>query len=235
MTERICPNCGVELDRGIETCPLCGGINESVEPSRKKDEAFYPSEILKLNSRQRARIAWELSGIIAASGMLVSLIVDLVIKKGLDWSLYSVTIIAGIWIFITLFIFARNRLWILLPGLTMATLGIQALIDLFSPPIVWFIHLSLPFTVSLFILVAIVIFLTKKALYKGFNILALAFLALSAQLIVIETFTDLFLNRKVEIEWSAITASAIVPFSSILIFIHYRLKRGLNLKSYFHV
>jgi len=235
MTANICPKCGVELDRGIDTCPLCGNPGGSTEGESKVNTTYYPSEILKMNSRQRARIAWELSGIIAASGILISLIVDLVIARGLDWSLYSVTLVAAAWIYLSLFTFARKKFWILIPGLTLTTLAVQVLIDLFAPPLNWFIFLSLPFTVSFFILMSAVILLTRRARYKGFNILALAFLALSAQLVVIEIFTDMFLYGKIDIEWSAITASAIVPFSSILIFIHYRLKRGLNLKSYFHV
>jgi len=235
MTEKICPNCGVELDRGIESCPLCGGMKESPSNERPGKEAYYPSEILRLDSRQRARITWELSGIIAASGIIVSTIADLVIEKGLNWSLYSVTIIAGAWVFLTLFTFFRNKLWILLPGLAINTLLVQLLTDLFAPPINWFIDISLPLTISFYILLFIVILLSKKAHYKGFNILALVFLALSAQIVVIEVFTDLYLFGSIDIEWSAITASAIVPFSGILIFIHYRLKRGLNLRSYFHV
>jgi len=235
MENSICTNCGVELDMGIESCPLCGGMNQSMPAQEKSNTAYYPSEILKLNSRQRARVAWELSGIIAASGILVSLIVDLVIEKGLNWSLYSATLVAGAWIYLTLFTFSRKKLWLLLPGLALNTLAIEALIDLFAPPLNWFIPLSLPLTLSLFILIAIVIILIKRALYKGFNILALVFLALSAQVVVIEIFTDLYFGGKADIEWSAITASAVVPFSSILVFIHYRLKRGLNLRSYFHV
>lgn len=235
MTNRICPNCGVELDRGIEICPLCGNQKNKYSEKPDGNRAYYPSDILKLNSQQRAKIGWELSGIIAASGMLVSIIVDLFIDKGLNWSLYSVTILTGIWLYITLFIFFRRRYLILIPLLTINTLAIQAVVDLIDPPLAWFVHLSLPFTVSFFILAGIVVLLTKRALYKGFNILAISFLALAVQCFVFEIFTDLYFSGMVRIKWSAITSSAILPFSSILIFIHYRLKRGLNLKSYFHV
>ena len=236
MKEKICPNCGVVLDRGIEICPLC--FNDPAKGPGKAKEGIspnYPSEILKMNARERAKYNWELSGLIAASGILVSLIVDLVLGKGLSWSLYSVTVITGIWVYITLFVFWLRRPWLLVTGLTLTTLAIQVVIDLLVLPVHWFVILSIPFTISFFILLSLVVILSRRARYKGFNILALAFIGLSIQCFVFEVFTDLYLDGVVSIDWSAITASAIIPFSAILMFIHYRLKRGLNLKSYFHV
>lgn len=235
MTNKICPNCGVELDRGIESCPLCEGIRETDNIGETSFKASYPSDLLKMNARQKARYGWELSGIIALSGIMVSLFVDLIIIKGLSWSLYSITVLTGIWLIISLFIFFRKKYMILLSGLAFTTLGMQAAIDLFAKPFGWFVSLSIPFTISFFILTAVVLLLTSRARYKGFNILAIVFIAIAVQCFIFEIFTDIYTTGEVTIDWSAITASAIIPFSGILIFIHYRLKRGLNLKSYFHV
>jgi hypothetical protein len=235
MEGKICPNCGVELDTGMDTCPLCSGDTLREKDPLQSHVGKYPSEILKMSARERARYNWELSGIIAASGIIVSIIVDLVIAKGLNWSLFSVTLLAGIWIYITCFVFLKKKVLLLIPALAINTLLIQLVIDFINRPVNWFIPLALPFTISFFILVSILVLLWGMARYKGFNLLALIFVAISIQCFVFEIFTDLFINGSIHIEWSAITASAIIPFSAILIFLHYRLKRGLNLKSYFHV
>ena len=235
MSNTICPNCGVELDKGLKICPLCKDNNLPEDEVPDKSNIRYPTEILKMSERERKRYAWELSAIISVSAILVSLIVDMVIVKGLSWSLYSVITIVAIWNCLTLFIFANKRIWIIATGLLLNLLGMLVLIDLIEKPVNWFVQLGLPFTTSIVLLFTILLILIKKANFKGFNILALILISVSIQCMIFELFTDLYLQGKVTIGWSAITASAIVPFSGILMFIHYRLKRGKNLGSYFHV
>ena len=231
----MCPNCGVELDRGLESCPLCGDKKTEDDTRVVTRTEGYPSEILKLDARERARFRWELSGIIAVSGIIVSLVVDLVIEKGISWSVYPVTLLAALWIYLTLLTYARRKWWILLPGLLLNTLALLLMIDLANPPASWFVQLALPFTLSFFILTGIVMFLAARSRFKGFNLLAIISIAVGVLCVVFEIFTDLFVNGTVDIEWSAITAATLIPFSAILMFVHYRLKKGLNLKSYFHI
>lgn len=235
MDERLCPNCGVILDRGLVRCPLCGDKTGDEETLKVGLTEGYPSEILKMDARERARYRWEMSGIVAASGIIVSLVVDLVIGKGMNWSFYPVSVLAALWIYLTLLIFAWKRIWILLSGLTVNTLALLLMIDLASPPVTWFIPIALPFTLSVFLLTGVVIILSSRSRFKGFNVLAIIFMAVGVLCIIFELFTDLYVNGKIDIEWSAIAAAAIIPFSAILMFVHYRLKKGLNLKSYFHI
>jgi phosphatidylserine synthase len=109
------------------------------------------------------------------------------------------------------------------------------LFDLFSPPVNWFYGIGLPITIALFIAVSIVIFLYKVAHFKGFNILAFAFFVLSGFCIITEVFIDKYLSEKVDIRWSAIVAVSLLPIALVLLFVHYRMKKGKRLDSYFHV
>lgn len=235
MTNKICPNCRVELDMGLTSCPLCGDDETVGKGNKLKQTANYPSEILHMEKRARIRLSWELYSIISASAILISLIVDLVISKGLNWSLYTTIFLAGGWVYVTLFTFSFSKRLRLFAGLLVNTLAMLLLIDTVLLPVHWFLSFTLPVTITFFVLLFIVLHFTGLARYKGFNILAIVFIAASIQCFVIELFIDLHIAGKVNIEWSAITASAVIPFSLILIFIHYRLKRGWNLKSYFHV
>jgi hypothetical protein len=79
------------------------------------------------------------------------------------------------------------------------------------------------------------IILWRVAHLKGFNILAFAFVILSGFCIVSEVFIDKYLYDTVEIRWSAIVAVSILPIALVLLFVHYRMKKGKRLDSYFHI
>ena len=231
-----CINCGVELDEELETCPLCGfniGKNELIEIAQ--ESVFYPSDVILLHKKETRIHLWELSGIISFSGILVCSIVDFVISKKFTWSLFADTSILASWISLTLILLAFRKYYLILPGFLITILGMLFFFDLFSPPINWFFGLGLPVTISLFVAVSIILFLWKFAHFKGFNILAIAFLILSGFCVITEFFIDKFLYSEVDIRWSAIVAVSIFPISLILLFVHYRMRKGNRLDSYFHV
>ena len=117
----------------------------------------------------------------------------------------------------------------------LAILMLLFLYDLFEPPVDWFFGIGLPVTIALSVAVSIIIFLWKIAHFKGFNILAVAFLVLSLFCIVSEVFIDRYAFGKIDIHWSAIAAVSVFPISLLLFFVHYRMRKGHRLDSYFHV
>jgi len=231
-----CTNCGVELDEVLSSCPLCGFTigNANIAETRDQSE-YYPSDIILLHKRETRRHIWELSGIISFSGIAVCTIVDLVIHKSLSWSLFADTSILASWICITLILLAFEKYFIIIPGLLITILTMLFLFDLFSPPVNWFYGIGLPVTLALFVAISIIILLWKVAHFRGFNILAIAFLVLSGFCIVSEVFIDKYLSNVVDIRWSAIVAVSILPIALVLLFVHYRMKKGKRLDSYFHV
>jgi hypothetical protein len=232
----ICTHCGVELDTDVINCPLCGVTNVNGEVSDKKVQSVhYPSDVLVLHRKEARKHLWELTGIIAFSGITVCTIVDLVIGKKLSWSLYADSSILAAWIVLSLILLAFKKYFIVIPGLLITILSMLFLFNLFSPPVNWFYGIGLPVTIALFISVSIVTLLWKVAHFKGFNILAIAFIVLSGFCIVSEFFINKYLFRTVVLRWSLIVAVSIFPISLILLFIHYRMKKGKHLDSYFHI
>lgn len=230
----ICINCGVELEDRIKVCPLCGqvqGKSDEQEPLPSN----YPSGIIGLHKKENRRYLWELSGIITFSGIAVCTIVDLLISKGLKWSLYSDTAVLALWIILTLFLYTYKRTWIIVPGLLLTFLAALFFIDLIGPGRKWFLPVGLPLTAAAFISAAIIIVLYRVAHLKGFNVLALALIVLSGFCIITEMILDKFLFGKADLRWSLITAISVLPVASILFFYHYRLKKGNRLDSFFHV
>lgn len=229
---KICENCGVELDDNVNICPLC---NDNEEDNTGSKTIIYPSDALDMARKDSRKYAWELSGVVTFSGIIISLMVDLVFERGLSWSFYSVNALLYVWSVITIFYFAVRRPYILLPGLLIATLGMLFLIDLTDKSIVWFLPIAMPITVTFFALIVLVVTVSKTARYKGFNILAVIMLAICLFCLGTETFIDLAVKKGILIKWSAVVTAALLPASIVLLFMHYRLKRGRRLDSFFHV
>jgi hypothetical protein len=233
---KFCTNCGVELDDDMKFCPLCGKVTGLTRESNETYQADNsPSDIIMLHRKESRRNYWELSGIILFSGIVVCAIVDLVIGKGFSWSRYAITAMVAAWIIFSLMLLAFKKYYLIIPGLLVTILSMLFLFDLFSGNLNWFFQLGLPITVAVFVFISIVVVLRKVARFKGFNILAFSFLALSGFCIVIEVFIDKYLYDIVNLRWSIIVAVSLLPISLVLLFMHYRMHRGKRLDSYFHV
>jgi len=138
----ICINCGVELDDGLKICPLCGKdpVNKG-EVQHVSDN--LPSDIIQVQRKENRKYLWELSGIIAFSGIAVCTILDLLTGKGLSWSLFSDVSITAAWVILTLYQFAYKRTLILVTALILTILAALYLIDLVAVGREWFFHVEI--------------------------------------------------------------------------------------------
>ena len=230
----ICSNCGVELEEGLKRCPLCG--KEPGDPVERKPETMnYPSDIIHLHKRETRKHIWELTGIIAFSGITVCTIVDLVIGKGVKWSLFVDISIISVWLILTFILLKFRKSWMLISGLSASVLFMLFMFDLISEKSNWFIPLGLPITLAAVMFVCISVILYKFARFKGFNILAIIFLSIAGFCILSEIILDNYIYGIVNVHWSLIAAVSILPIALILLFAHYRMKKGNKLDSFFHV
>ncbi len=230
----ICVNCGVELDDGLKICPLC-----CKDPEKKEDNEYYsensPSGIIHLRKIENKRELWELSGIIAFSGIVICTIIDLIISKGLRWSLFSDVSISAAWMILTLFQFAYKRILTIFILLMLTILAALFFINLIGTGKEWFFPLGLPETVAAFTSAGAIILLYKVVHLKGLNLISAALMVLSVFFIITEIILDKYTSGTVNILWSLIVAVSILPVALVLFFYHYRLKKGHHLDSFFHI
>ncbi|MBG0859665.1 MAG: zinc ribbon domain-containing protein [Bacteroidales bacterium] len=230
----LCINCGVELDDGFKICPLCGK-----DPGRKDEPEHivsnFPSDIIQLQKKENRRYLWELSGIIAFSGIAVCTILNLLISKGLKWSLLSDVSILTAWVILTLYQFAYKKPLLMVTSLILTTLLALFFIDLITTGREWFFPVGLPVAICAYISAGIIYVLYKIAHLHGLNILASAFIVLSGFCILTEMILDEFLDGSADIQWSLFVAVSVLPVAMIFFFYHYRLKKGNQLDSFFHI
>ena len=230
----ICVHCGVELDPGFMVCPLCGKNPETGE-EETADHASHPSAILKIHKRENKKTIWELSGILAFSGVAICLIVDLLTAKGIQWAHFTSVNILMAWVILTLLLLCRNRPLLLLAGVTSGILAMLLSVDLFTGGMSWFLPVGLPITAAAFLAAGILILFYRFTPMKGLNLIGAGMLLIAGFCIVTETILDLFITGRTGLQWSLITAISIFPVAMILFFYHYRLKRGRRLDTIFHV
>jgi len=227
-------NCGVELDGGLTICPLCG------KDPGKKDEpepvsSSYPSGIIQLQKKENRRYLWELSGVIAFSGIAVCTILNLLINKELKWSLFSDVSILTAWVILTLYQFVYKRPLIIAALLILTMLAALFMIDLITTGREWFFPVGLPVATCAFISAGIILILYRAAHLHGLNLIASALIVLSGFCILTEIVLDKFLNGTVDLFWSLFVAVSVLPVSLLFFFYHYRLKKGKRLDSFFHI
>lgn len=240
---KICPNCKVELEGDMKSCPLCDYPidNKQADPEimqnisiDTEDDNFIPG-YEKLTVMQKRKLFWELSGIILFSGIMVTLIIDFVTSKSVTWSKYTITVCLVLFANFSLITFWRHRLTILLGGSFVFSSLLLVLLDLYSHKIGWGIRLGVPILLSFYAIVFVLALLVRSAKRKGLNVLAYFFVAIGVFSICNEVLISLYFLRQVELSWSLIIFVSMIPIAAILSFIHYRLNRGIELNRFFHI
>lgn len=237
-----CNKCGVELDDNMNFCPLCGlSIGEKSDESEpsisvqsiEKDKIIDDFE--KLSQVQKRKLFWELSNIILLSGILVTITINLFLNKSITWSSYSTVTSLAVLANISIFTFWRHRMLVMVLGSLVSTSLLLILLDLFSTNVGWGIKLGIPILLSFYLLLLLVIGLIRISKQVGFNILAIAFLAIGIFSICVDGFVSLYFIHQFQIRWSIIVSISMIPISGLLFYVHYRLKKGVDLKRFFHI
>ena len=230
----ICKNCGVELDEQFKVCPLCGK-----DPHEEKNDSTgdqnTPRDIVEMHRKENRKHLWELSGIILLSAICVCTVVDLIVGPGLKWSLFADTSCLAAWIFISLLHFKKPGTSVRILAAMFTVILLLFLFSLFSSRTGWYFPLALPVILSAFLCLGIILLFREKMNFMGFNLLGVSFFAIAIFCVLTEATVDYHRAGEIRLHWSLITASSIIPLSAIFFFMHYRLKRGNRLDSFFHV
>ena len=238
----VCKNCGVELDDDMTSCPLCGlaagekpeiqEISDSQEPVGKDG---ILREIKNLTGRQKRKLFWEISGIILGSGIVVTLLINLVISNSLHWAKY--VLVASLAAFVnttSLTLWRRRPLVIILVSLVSLVLMLL-FFDLFGANSGWGIKLGIPILVSFYALLLIVRLFIRLSNQLGFNVLAVLFIALGLFLLCVELFSSLYFEGELVLSWSIIAAVSMISVAAVLFYVHFKLSKEIDLKRFFHI
>jgi hypothetical protein len=235
----ICDKCGVEVDDSALKCPLCGrdlkdGQTETEQVNRQILPEFV-DEIKPLNAKQRARLVWEIASLMFFSAVIVVLFLDFIANRRITWSVFPIIATGCAWILASLVSFFRKRPVVLFVGAYLDTLLLLFLIDITSKRLPWFLELGLPISSCFFALLGILCLMGTRIRRRGLNIPAFILLGIGLFILGIEATLDWYLYQSIFLSWSALVLVSVSPVAAILLFVHYRLRKYVDLKRFFHL
>lgn len=156
-------------------------------------------------------------------------------NQAITWANYSLVASLALFVNITAYTFLRGRPVLLVTVHFISLAGMFLALDFVSTNADWGTILGLPILFSLYVLLIIVLFLICLSNQLGFNILAVIFLALPLFLLCVEGSISFYLHHQVQLVWSIIAGASLLPVAAVLFFVHYKLKKGSELKRFFHI
>ncbi|MFC0772632.1 DUF6320 domain-containing protein [Terrimonas alba] len=232
----ICKNCGVQLEADMQHCPLCG---QAVKGNGTNEEtALYPPQPMsgrnKLTEPQK-KFTWEIISLILLSAIAATFIIDFIINRKITWSEYPAAISLIIFSYISLFAFSQQNSFLqMLIGFVLSSVSMIVL-DALTGGLSWAIQLGIPLLLATNLIVAVMLAIIRGSKYKGINLLAWAFLGTALLSICIEAILSYYQMKAFRFTWSVIVGGCIVPVVLVLLFVHFRLKKGRSLKKTFHI
>lgn len=238
-----CTNCGVELEDHMNYCPLCGTANNEAELadnsaagfSTKKKGRKGLTQFQTLNDKQKRKLFWEVAGLILISGMLITFVIDVISTNTISWSKYSITVCLVLFANATLIRFTPRNLSLLMAGSLISTSLLLLLLDIFEGKIDWSLDLGLPLITLVYIVAFGLLNIIRQLKDHGLNLIAYTLLATALISVGTDILLQIHQGNGFQMSWSLIVLASILPVSALFFFIHYRLRKGTDLRRFFHI
>jgi len=199
-----CVNCGVELEKTLQSCPLCGvEVINPKEPPVTDCKRPYSDRIAKIQKKVEHRYAALIVSVLIVLAGSICAMADAVYNDAFTWSLYVTASLALVWIF-TLLPFCVPKLHPLL----YATLDVCALLlflyvlNLLDGSGNWYASLAMPLVMLYGVIGIIDMLLWRSALVRGWQKPAAVVASIGPAMMGTEVLLDLYNAIQVRFDWS---------------------------------
>jgi hypothetical protein len=232
----ICKNCGVELEDDMLICPLCREpVNSAASANTQVSYGTQTVHPYGEMSKPQKKFAWEIVSIILLSAVVATFVVNFIINRRVTWSEYPVATCLTIFCYVSLFAFWDRTTVVKMVGAFILSSVCLVLLDLFTAGIQWSIKVAIPLLFMGNVITAILIAIIRQSRYKGINLIAYGFLGAAILCTFIDGTLSFFTSGLFQIKWSIIVVACTIPVVVVLLFVHFRLKKGRSLEKTFHV
>ncbi|WP_276370971.1 hypothetical protein [Chryseolinea sp. H1M3-3] len=233
----LCKTCGVELDEGLDHCPLCG---RSVHDDKKTLNAPLPASIFNKKTTAAGelyllqRITWQVTAVLLLSGIIATLIIDAWVHKRITWSVFPISVCTILLSYAAVLALIRTGLVLqLIIGWIIST-GVLIGFHYIFQDTGWMLRLAIPILFITNLMTMVLIFLMRSVGTKGLNVFAFSLFMIAIYCICLEGLISLYTRNQFFIQWSIIVTACLLPVTASLLFIHFRIKRNKHLEKIFH-
>ena len=234
---RTCKSCGVELGAGMDHCPLChetaqANGNDPQPAPNPQQRTFYRRQ--NVNPKQK-KVIWQIISITLLSGSTATFVIDLLMHSRITWSEYPAAISLTIFAYVSLFTFWHQKTMIQMAGSFILSSLFIVIIDALASTMNWSWGLGIPILLAANIVTVPMIIAVRMSKYKGINLIAYGFLGVALLCLCVDGILSFHKTGAIQMQWSVIVSGSIIPVAAVLFFMHFRLKRGRDLKKTFHL
>lgn len=228
----VCKQCGVELDSGMEICPLCqtpvtDGQRIVVKSAYKSfDDQTEKPQLLK-------SILWQIACVLLLSGTLSTLIINVSIEGRVTWSMYPATICLIVLSYASLIALWRTKLVIRIITAWIASSALMFVVQLYTAED-WPLSLALPIVSAINIVSILLMLILSNIKVKGLNILAILFGVAAIVCLIIEGILSLHFKDQIQLGWSIVVAACLLPVTAAILFMYLRTRNNSDLQKIFH-
>ena len=226
----------------MNRCPLCGAWPSdhdradggSTETDMAKSAADHQSFNQQMTGQQR-KLTWEIIFIIILSVIITTLLINFIINNHITWAEYPVAVCLVIFSYVSLFAFWYQNMFLRLSGAFVISSLLLLFLDLFTDGMNWAHKIAVPILFIANFLAFALLQLFRSSTNKGINLIAYSFIAGGLLCIFIDGILSFYRDRQIRLSWSLIVGMCSLLVSIVLIFVHFRLRKGRNLEKTFHV
>lgn len=199
-----CVNCGVELEKSQQKCPLCGvEVNNPAEPYDPDWPKPYSSHIVRVQAKvERRFLAWIITILILLISA-VCIIANFVYQGEMTWSLYVVSSLMMAWVLIILPLLHTGLHPVVAIMLDVcALLGFLYLLNVASPSSDWYETLAMPQVLLYAVLALIDVIAWKSKRIHGWQRYGIISFSIGIAMLGLEVLLDLYNDMHIALDWS---------------------------------
>ncbi|MBN2587764.1 MAG: hypothetical protein JXA64_02660 [Candidatus Fermentibacteraceae bacterium] len=222
---KICEFCKVEVEEDSRFCPLCRNAIPPWTEGDKEEPAPSPRKP-KEAGRSIRRWALEILSLIAATGAVVVLAIDLASDMSITWARYPLIFIALLWLSVHMAVLFSHRAWVYLPAQIAAVCLFLFLLDLFTPGPAWFVPLALPVILLTVTIPVLTLVTARKLVLSTFSSVIAAIVASGVLAVGLELLINSYFAHRWFLSWSAVTFGCMM----LLVLLMFYLRRWFRVR-----
>ncbi len=232
-----CVNCGVELEKTLERCPLCNTpvINPNELQKITAPTYPYPKEKGQVDAVKKKDLAI-LTSVVLTATSLCCLLLNIFVFSGTHWSLFIIG--ACLLLFVIIFpavIYTKLPVYISLAFDGAATGFYLYMITFNTANDRWFLSLALPITALVTILVEIFALLLRTFPVSFLTTALYFFVEIALLCVGLELLIDNYCGVPLQLVWSAIilTICGVIVITLLTILSKQRLRDAVRRRLHF--